>query len=127
MWLRSLARMLIKMFQSAIDNDDEEKLKAFVGTLTLAEDDYYTKVKIRANNIIVSGGKLVQISCNKINLKQPGFCTTYSFKILVSEVAHLTCSPHIFSLNFFIVFIMIFTALAFLRVIYGLFFYEEEM
>lgn len=55
--------MLIKMFQSAIDNDDEEKLKAFVGTLTLEEDDYYTKVKIRANNIIVSGGKLVQISC----------------------------------------------------------------
>ena len=53
---------LIKMFQSAIDIEDEEKLKAFVGTLTVAEDSD-TTVKIRANNIIMPAGKLVQIPC----------------------------------------------------------------
>ena len=54
---------LIKMFQSAIDIEDEEKLKPFVGTLTVAEEDSDTTVKIRANNIIIPAGKLVQIRC----------------------------------------------------------------
>ena len=53
---------LIKMFQSAIDIEDEEKLKAFVRTLTVAENDSDTTVKIRANNIIPAG-KLAQIPC----------------------------------------------------------------
>ena len=53
---------LIKMFQSAIDIEDEEKLKAFVRTLTVAEKDSDTTVKIRANNIIPAG-KLAQIPC----------------------------------------------------------------
>ena len=54
---------LIKMFQSAIDIEDKEKLKVFVGTLTVAEEDSDTTVKIRANNIIIPAGKLVQIPC----------------------------------------------------------------
>ena len=54
---------LIKMFQSAIDIEDEEKLKAFVGTWTVAEEDSDTTAKIRANNIIIPAGKLVQIPC----------------------------------------------------------------
>ena len=52
---------LIKMFQSAIDIEDKEKLKAFVGTLTVAEEDSNTTVKIRANKTIILAGKLVQI------------------------------------------------------------------
>ena len=35
---------LIKMFQSTIDIEDKEKLKAFVGTLTVAEKDSGTTV-----------------------------------------------------------------------------------
>ena len=35
---------LIKMFQSTIDIEDKEKLKAFVGTLTVAEKDSGTAV-----------------------------------------------------------------------------------
>ena len=54
---------LIKMFQSAIDIEDEEKLKSFVGTLTVGEEDSDTTVKIRANNIIIPAGKLIQIPC----------------------------------------------------------------
>ena len=54
---------LIKMFQSAIDIEDKEKLKAFVGTLTVAEEDSNTTVKIRANKTIIPAGKLVQIPC----------------------------------------------------------------
>ena len=44
---------LIKMFKSAIDIEDEEMLKVFVETLTVAEKDSDTTVKIRANNIIM--------------------------------------------------------------------------
>ena len=54
---------LINMFQLAIDIEVEEKLKAFVGTLTVADEDSGTTVKIRANNIVIPAGKLVQIPC----------------------------------------------------------------
>ena len=57
---------LIKMFQSAIDIEDKEKLKVFVGTLTVAEEDSDTTVKIRANNIIIPARKLVQIPCKAV-------------------------------------------------------------
>ena len=70
MWLRlrslqnhSQKCSLIKIFQSFIDIEDEEKLKAFVGTLTVEEEDSDNTVKIRANSITIPAGKLVQIPC----------------------------------------------------------------
>ena len=54
---------LIKIFQSVIDIEDEEKLKAFVGTLTVEEEDSDNTVEIRANSITIPAGKLVQIPC----------------------------------------------------------------
>ena len=54
---------LFKIFRLAIDIEDEEELKVFVGTLTVAEEDSDTTVKIRANNIIMLEEKLFQISC----------------------------------------------------------------
>lgn len=49
------------MFQPAFNIEDDVKLKEFVGTLSVREEDFDTTVKSKVKSIIITTRKLVQI------------------------------------------------------------------